>query len=272
MSAALQSWACRDRLPGVNAMPGLHRAPSPLQTSSRRVYELLRSAIRTGYLPAGTQLVEFELVKTLSTSRNALRVALQLLADEGVVERNPRSGTFITSAMVQITLNELDPDARVRTSGRIADLPPTELFDEQLLDERVIPASPYIRRRMCTDDEFVLMHERLISVRGEPHHVWLGYVSADVDYATVRPNGDRESIFLERFGVEYSHAEESVEAVPCDPRTSSLLRVAPGSPILLCETLMYDVDGRIRELRFRYNRGDRTSYKVDRASPSRRGS
>src|SRR5262249_29570424 len=110
MSAALQSWACRDRLPAVSSMQGF-RPTSPLQTSSRRVYELLRSAIRTGYLPAGTQLVEFELVKTLSTSRNALRVALQLLADEGVVERNPRSGTFITSAMVQITLNELDPDA-----------------------------------------------------------------------------------------------------------------------------------------------------------------
>ena len=234
-----------------------------MQTSARRVYELLRSAIRTGYFPAGAQLVEFELAKALSTSRNALRVALQLLAEEGVVERNPRSGTIITSAMVQITLNEMEPDARTQTSGRIADLPPTDVFDEELLDERVIPTSPYIRRRMQTDEEFVLMHERLISVRGEPHHVWIGYVSADVDYATVRPNGEREPIFFERFGVEYSHAEDSVEAVPCELRTSRLLQVAPGSPILLCETLMYDVTGRIRELRFRYNRGDRAAYKVD---------
>jgi GntR family transcriptional regulator len=263
MSAALHTWRGRDRLHTVNAVQGLRAAQSPLQTSSRRVYELLRSAIRTGYLPAGTQLVEFELVQALSTSRNALRVALQLLAEEAVVERNPRSGTFITSAMVQITLNELDPEARVQTSGLIADLTSTEVFDEQLLDERVIPASPYIRRRMQTEEEYVLMHERLITVRGEPHHVWLGYVSADVDYATVRPNGERELIFRERFGVEYSHAEDSVEAVPCDPRTSSLLLVPPGSPILLCETLMFDIDGRIRELRFRYNRGDRTSYKVD---------
>ena len=116
---------------------------------------------------------------------------------------------------------------------------------------------------MQTDEESVLMHERLISVRGEPHHVWIGYVSADVDYSTVRPNGEREPIFLERFGVEYSHAEDSVEAVPCELRTSRLLQVAPGSPILLCETLMYDVTGRIRELRFRYNRGDRAAYKVD---------
>lgn len=242
----------------LQATPDAH-----VQTSSRRAYELLRSAIRTGFLPAGTQLVEYELAKALSTSRNALRVALQLLADEGVVERNPRSGTIITSAIVQITLNEMDAEARVHTSGRLADLAPTEVFDEDLLDEQVIPASPYIRQRMQTDDEFVLMHERLISVRGEPHHVWLGYVAADIDYATVRPNGDRESIFLERFGVAYSHAEDSVEAVPCDLRTSRLLHVPPGSPILLCETLMYDVDGRIRELRFRYNRGDRSAYKVD---------
>lgn len=234
-----------------------------MQTSSRRVYEILRSAIRTGYLPAGEQLVEHELAKTLSTSRNALRVALQLLAEEGVVERNPRSGTIITSAIAQITLNEMDAIARVHTSGRIADMLPSDVFDEELLDQCVIPASPYIRHRMKTDEEFVSMNERLISVRGEPHHVWLGYVSADVDYATVRPNGDRQSIFRERFGVDYSHAEDSVEAVPCEMRTSRLLNVPPGSPILLCETLMYDVDGRIRELRFRYNRGDRSAYKVD---------
>ena len=159
----------------LQATPDAH-----VQTSSRRAYELLRSAIRTGFLPAGTQLVEYELAKALSTSRNALRVALQLLADEGVVERNPRSGTIITSAIVQITLNEMDAEARVHTSGRLADLAPTEVFDEDLLDEQVIPASPYIRQRMQTDDEFVLMHERLISVRGEPHHVWLGYVAADI--------------------------------------------------------------------------------------------
>lgn len=239
------------------------RPTPPMQTSSRRVYEILRSAIRTGYLPAGRQLVEHDLAKALSTSRNALRVALQLLAEEGVVERNPRSGTIITSAMVQITLNEMDAVARVHTSGRIAHLLPADVFDEELLDECVIPASPYIRERMKTDAEFVSMHERLISVRGEPHHVWIGYVAADVDYATVRPNGDRQAIFRERFGVEYSHAEDSVEAVPCELRTSRLLQVPPGSPILLCETLMYDVHGNIREMRFRYNRGDRSAYKVD---------
>lgn len=239
------------------------RPAPPIQTSSRRVYEILRSAIRTGYLPAGEQLVEHELAKAMSTSRNALRVALQLLAEEGVVERNPRSGTIITSAIAQTTLTEMDADMRVHTAGRIADLPSADVFDEELLDQCVIPASPYIRHRMRTDEEFVSMNERLISVRGEPHHVWIGYVGAGVDYAAVRPNGDRHSIFRERFGVEYSHAEDSVEAVPCELRTSRLLRVPPGSPILLCETLMYDVEGKIRELRFRYNRGDRAAYRVD---------
>ena len=239
------------------------RPAPPMQTSSRRVYELLRSAIRTGYLPAGEQLVEHELAKSLSTSRNALRVALQLLAEEGVVERNPRSGTIITSALVEINLDELDAGLRVRPSGRIAGIAPTDVFEEEELDERVLPTSPYIRQRMGTDAPDIRMHERLISVRGEPHHVWAAYVSADVDYSLVRPNGDRLAIFHERFGVEFGHAEDSLEAVPCELRTSRLLQVPPGSPILLLETRMFDINDQVRELRFRYTRGDRVSYRVD---------
>ncbi|WP_197375283.1 GntR family transcriptional regulator [Mycolicibacterium baixiangningiae] len=234
-----------------------------MQTSSRRAYEILRSAIRTGYFPAGQQLVEHELAKALSTSRNALRVALQLLAEEGVVERNPRSGTIITSAMVQITLNEQDMDSRVHTSGRIAEVPTADVFEDHVLDERVLPTSPYVRRRMQSDEDFVRMHERLITVRGEPHHVWIAYVSADVDYSSMRPNGARLEVFRERFGVEFGRSEDNLEAVPCELRTSRLLQVAPGSPILLRETRMFGVDGRVHELLFRYNRGDRVSFRIE---------
>ncbi|MGE2834282.1 GntR family transcriptional regulator [Mycobacterium sp. SMC-4] len=242
---------------------GRPRPAPPEQTSSRRVYEILRSAIRTGYLPAGKQLVEHELAKAMSTSRNALRVALQLLAEEGVVERNPRTGTIITSAVVQINLNELDAGLRVQTAGRIAGIAPTDVFEEQELDERVLPMPPYIAQRMGSDADVVRMHERLISVRGEPHHVWAAYIDADVDYSLVRPNGDRLAIFYERFGVEFGWAEDSLEAVPCELRTSTLLQIAPGAPILLLETRMFDVDGRVRELRFRYTRGDRVAYRID---------
>jgi len=243
------------------------RPAAPMQTSSRRVYELLRSAIRSGYLPAGQQLVEHELVKTLSTSRNALRLALQLLAEEGVVERNPRRGTIISSAMIQIKLNELDARTRVHTAGRMAELPPADAFEEQMLDERVLPASPYVKARMANDDEFVRMQEWLISVRGEPNHVWVAYVHPDVDYSCVRPNGDRLDIFRTRFGVEFARAVDVLEAVPCEERTSKLLGVPAGAPILARETLLYGVDGRVRELRFRYNRGDRVSYQIDHHEP-----
>lgn len=251
---------------GMRGVARLRPVP-PMQTSSRRAYEILRSAIRTGYLPAGQQLVEHELAKSLSTSRNALRVALQLLAEEGVVERNPRSGTIITAALVEINLDELDAGLRVRPAGRMAGISPTDVFEEQELDEQVLPTSPYIRQRMRTDAPVIRMHERLISVRGEPHHVWAAYVSADIDYSLVRPNGDRVAIFKERFGVEFGHAEDSLEAVSCELRTSRLLQVPPGSPVLLLETRMFDVDDRVRELRFRYTRGDRVSYRVDHRTP-----
>jgi GntR family transcriptional regulator len=45
--------------------------------------------------------------------------------------------------------------------------------------------------------------------------------------------------------------------VACDPRTSRLLGIAEGAPILLRETVAFGVDGIPRELTYKYNRGDR---------------
>lgn len=62
-----------------------------------RAADLLRERISTGALRPGAKLPEERLAAALEVSRNTLRQAFTLLAGEGVVERIPNRGVFVTS-------------------------------------------------------------------------------------------------------------------------------------------------------------------------------
>lgn len=62
---------------------------------SDEAFATLREAIISGLLPPGTRLVEQELAKQLGISRVPIREAIQQLADEGLVVKEPRRGAYV---------------------------------------------------------------------------------------------------------------------------------------------------------------------------------
>src|SRR5262245_38429572 len=70
---------------------GIDRAqPIPDQ-----VYRLLRQSIITLRLPPGATIIEKQITDHLGISRTPVRDALRQLADEGLVNVKPQSGTFV---------------------------------------------------------------------------------------------------------------------------------------------------------------------------------
>jgi DNA-binding GntR family transcriptional regulator len=65
---------------------------SAAQESAERA---LRAAISRGDMPPGHRLVEADLVALLGVSRNSVRLALDALAAEGLVERIPHKGARV---------------------------------------------------------------------------------------------------------------------------------------------------------------------------------
>lgn len=61
-----------------------------------QIYINLRSAILTGKLSPGQRLTELEIAARMGTSQAPVREALQRLENDGLVEKQPRSGTFVT--------------------------------------------------------------------------------------------------------------------------------------------------------------------------------
>ena len=86
------------------AAPGEHAAQAMLPADAKiergrpipdQVYALLRRTIVTLRLPPGAAIVEKELTRQLGISRTPVRDALRMLAEEGLVEIKPQSGTFV---------------------------------------------------------------------------------------------------------------------------------------------------------------------------------
>lgn len=66
-----------------------------MRTRSQDVTESLRSSILNGTIPAGERLEEIPLAESLGVSRTPIRAALTLLANEGLVDYQPKRGYVV---------------------------------------------------------------------------------------------------------------------------------------------------------------------------------
>lgn len=224
-----------------------------LQTSPRRVHDLLRTAIREGLLNHDDRLIEDHLVRELGTSRNAVREGLQLLAAEGLVRREPRAGTRVVGDVVRIPIDD------------ILSVAAPEHCSVTRLDDRHVPSNELIRSRLRTDAERVGMIEHLFSFRGLPIGIRVAYYHTHVKQPeswTECP--DLHTAFIAVFGLPLGRVETTVEAVPFEARTSRVLGVPIGSPALVREEVLYDVEGMPQEFAYAHYRADRVSLMVTR--------
>jgi DNA-binding GntR family transcriptional regulator len=78
---------------------------------SDQVYEQLRSSIISAERNPGEKLVELEIAAQMGTSQGPVREALQRLERDGLVERQARSATYVSS----ISMDEMHELFSVRT-------------------------------------------------------------------------------------------------------------------------------------------------------------
>lgn len=90
--------------------------PVPLRhTLKQHVTENLREAVISGAFPPGSQLVESQLAEQLGVSRAPLREAIRELTEEGLLQREPFVGTFVT----RLTNQDIEEIYSLRTAFEI---------------------------------------------------------------------------------------------------------------------------------------------------------
>lgn len=198
----------------------------------RRLRDLLRAAIAGGRFPDGHLPGEGELMVGFGTSRSAVRGAVSLLHEEGLVRPLAAPGTF------RAVRHPRRRPAVVVTAASV---------HTRLLDRTGVAAPAPLAAWLgvpagapCLRIEFVTEAEGVPSAV-ETHYV----LQPEAAELLGIPMRDGWPTLLDDARLARGRTEAEVDELPADPSVAELLRVRPGSAVLAVEQTTTDPDGRV---------------------------
>jgi GntR family transcriptional regulator len=220
----------------------------------REIAEDLRSKIDAGAFAAGRLLPsEAELSHEYAASRVTIRKALEVLRAADLVDARQGFGWFVAGEPVR------QPLARLGTlEEQLARLGMTS--ERRIVDFAFVRAPARIKQALGVDK--VLRVARVNLADGEPFARVTVYCPEDLGAQLSRAQV-AESSFYDLLPVELGGAVQTIEAAAADATDADLLAIPEGSPVLRCERITSDHDGRpvlIGEYVFP---GHRTAFIVD---------
>lgn len=187
----------------------------------RQINRAIAQPILSGLSVPGTRLPsEHEFMEVFSASRMTVNRALQMLADDGLVTRHRRNGTFVAPQVAEHSVMELrDIVDEVTAQG--------QAYGYQLLERKPVTADPILAERLGTktgapllyilcrhdsDNNPLLIEERYINTHAVP-------ACLDESFATSSPG----HWLLEN--VPWSGAEHIITAVNASASLSRHLKI-----------------------------------------------
>ncbi len=246
----------------MNALPKTNRStrkPSRKIPAYREIADRLTQRIQAGALRQGDAVPsERDLAVESGVSLMTARHALQKMAAEGLLTRRPNVGTFVAPA--RIHFNRLTSfTEEMHTRGYT----PTS----RMLRSAVVKGMDEVSSRLSLPLGSELACLQRLRLNGtEPFSVETCYLPARHFDGILQEHLELKSLFsilTEVYGIAISYADEEIDATSADPRTSRLLGVPPGSPILHIRQLLHGNAGPIAYSTALY-RSDRHSLVVRR--------
>ncbi|GLZ32875.1 GntR family transcriptional regulator [Lentzea sp. NBRC 105346] len=206
--------------------------------------------------PDGVLPDERFLATEFSVSRNSIREALDLLREEGLIDRVPGVGTVVVARKYSHGLNQLMGLAEtLHEHGTVTN-------DVRAL--RVIKAPSSVAARLGSAE--VVYVERLRRLNGLPLSLDLTYLTLDVGEPLLSQDLENRDIFSlieQTSGQRLGTAVVSLEAVNADAHSATVLEVPRGAALLVVERLSHFADGRPVDLEFIRMRGDRLTMRAE---------
>ncbi|QFZ16375.1 GntR family transcriptional regulator [Saccharothrix syringae] len=226
---------------------------------ARQAADVIRQQVVQRAYPDGVLPDERFLAAEFSASRNTIREALDLLREEGLIERVPGVGTVVVTEKYPHGL------------GRLMGLAETlhehgEVTNDVRAAGPIKPPSSVARRLGLADGEPVVYVERLRRLGGLPLSLDLTYLPVDVGTPLLGEdlrNRDIFSLIEQTSGRRLGTAEVALEAVNADLHSAAVLEVPRGAALLVVERLSRFADGRPVDLEFIRMRGDRLTMRAE---------
>jgi len=215
----------------------------------------LRQRILAGEWPPGHALpAETTLAAEHGIALGTLRRALDVLAEQGLVERQHGRGTFVRSGLAGAPMLRF---FRFGAGG-------SEVPASRIVSRQVTAATAEVARRLGLGrGEAVLRLQRLRSLAGQPcllEDIWLPLPL----FAALQGGDSGEwgdllyPMFAERCGVHVTRAVDEIAFATLSAPQARALRLKAGHPCAMVTRQAYDLTGRCVELRT--TRGDAHAF------------
>ena len=220
-----------------------------------QLYEILHSNIVTGEWQPGDMIPpESELIEHYQVSRTTVRQVLDLLANEGLINRQRGRGTFVThptvdqglSRIISFTQDMLQRGLRPGTRVLVSDLIPAPSDIAAQLQVDPGEELAHLQRLRLANDEPMSMEESYLV-----HRYCRGVLGQDYAANPLREALDRDH------GIRLVRARQTIRAMPASPRLARVLQVEAHSPLLYIERVSFAPRDLPVEFLRLYHRGDR---------------
>jgi GntR family transcriptional regulator len=227
----------------------------------RTIADELRQRVASGELAAGALLPsESELSAAYDVSRVTVRKALDILRDEGLVDSRQGFGWFVAADPVRQSLGRLGT-----IEAQLAELGVES--ERRIVGFRFTAAPAWVEDVLGVDT--VLEVRRVNHADGQPFARVTVWCSEEVGARLSRADVE-SSPFYELVDVPIGGATQTIGAAAAGRDDAALLAVPVGSPVLRCERVTSDTDGRPVLVSEHVFPGHRTEFVVDlpQAEPS----
>lgn len=228
-----------------------------------QIADALLKRIESAELVPGHRLPsERELSESLGVTRMTLRQALQLLEQQGLVERKHGVGTFVAQPKIDRQANHLVPFTKgmqkrgFRPGARLLALEQqfAEVSVARALQLAVSAPVYYLHRLRLINREPTMVEKIMLPAHRFPQ----------LDHYDLAARSLYEVLETE-YGVFIRYARQSFEAVAASKYDADLLNIAGGAPLMLEARLAYDQAGRPIEYAQDLYRGDRFRFVTELA-------
>lgn len=234
-----------------------------------QIYLVLREQLQEGRFAAGVP-AEVMLTKQFGVGRVTVRRALEQLAAEGLITREPGRGTWPAQQQGQKAVGFFDQTGQsrpTRLTGLLENLVSTSMRTSVALREwRTITASESVASALALP--FGDKVKKVVRVRSSSEGP-VSHITTYLPYALARHFGRRELgnkailLLLEEAGVELGRAHQTVSARQADATIATELGVAVGSALLAVRRVVYDTDERPVQWLHGLYRPDRYEYQME---------
>jgi len=221
----------------------------------QQLYEVLEARIRSGEWKPGDMIPpESELISRYEVSRVTVRKVLDMLVTEGLLVRQRGRGSFVAQAKLEhgtTRIVSFTDDMRQRglTPGT------------KIIFMGLVPAPRAIAEALSVaEGEELARIDRLRLADGVPmcveesfliHRYLPGILQHDLAGNSLR------EIKQASYGIRWSRARQTIQAVPAPAEIARLLSIKTGAPLLYFERVTYSQDAVAMEYLKIYYRADR---------------